>query len=175
METFLKIYKSILKVCMSIFVGVLSLVIGAMMPELFIRLPDQPDVRCALDKITPQTSIDDLKLLLEDNGTCEIVYNCDKSSTLPEVTAAIWTNEMLSAQYRKTRFDWSCYLRFEVRGCHWNHEFDFYYDVLGCLCAIIPRRTSPYLEGNPTPWEWVPFSSHTTNSTCRCEPTGALP
>ena len=40
METFLKIYKSILKVCMSIFVGVLSLVIGAMMPELFIRLPD---------------------------------------------------------------------------------------------------------------------------------------
>ena len=36
METFLKIYKFILKVCISIFIGVLSLVIGAMIPELWL-------------------------------------------------------------------------------------------------------------------------------------------
>ena len=116
METFLKIYKFILKMCISIFIGVLSLVVGAMIPELFIRLPDQPDVRCALDNIMPQTSIGDLKRLLEDNGTCEIVYNYDKSSTLPEMGAAKWTNEMVSAQCRKARLDWSCYLKFKVRG-----------------------------------------------------------
>ena len=173
METLLRIYKFILKVCISIFVGVLSLVIGGIIPELFIRLPDQPDVRCALDKITPQTSIDDLKRILEDNGTCEIVYNCDANSTLPEVTAAIWTNEMLSAQCRKTRSDWSCLLSLHARGRNWTHGFNFYYDVRGCLCAIIPHRSSPYLEGNPTPWEWVPFPAHTTNSTCSCESRGA--
>lgn len=173
METFLKIYKILLKVSMSIFIGVLSFVIGGMISEVCIRLPDQPDVRYAPDKITPQTSIDNLKRLLEDNGTCEIVYHCDADSTLPEASAAIWTNEMLSAQCRKHQFDWSCYLRFKVRGRNWTHEFDFYYDVGGCLCAIIAHRSTPYLEGNPTPWEWVPFSAHTTNSTCRREPAGA--
>ena len=174
MEIFLKIYKFLLKVYVSIFIGVLVLVIGVMIPELLIRLPEQPDVRYALGKITPHMVLEDLQRLLRDNGTCEVVYNCGNDSNWPEATAMLWTKYPLATQQREPRFDWRCYLRFKVRGVNWINQFDFYYDIDRSLCAIFLHRSSPFLEGNPTPWEWKPFLPVLSNSTYRCELIGEL-
>ena len=147
MEWFLRAYRFLLLAFALLFGLAVSFVIGGGVAEC-LNMPEQPDYRNALDKITQDMDIQQLKHLLNEHFYCSIEMNYgigDFPNSIwvaPRQDVRAWNNCLIAKSY----------------GDSWSHEYIFYFGDDGKLlgiAAMFPRRV-PNPSFLPDRWEWEP-------------------
>ncbi len=147
MEWFLRTYRFLLLAFAFLFGLAVSFVIGGGVAEC-LSMPEQPDYRNVLDKVTQDMDIHQLKNLLNGHFYCTTEMN-SWNTDLPNL---IWV-----ASGQDVRASKYCLIA-NSYGDSWSHEYIFYFGVDGKLLGIaacFPRRIlNP--SSLPERWKWEP-------------------
>ena len=141
MEWFLRAYRFLLLVFAFLFGLAVSFVIGGGVAEC-LNMPEQPDYRNVLDKITQDMDIQQLQHLLNEHFYCSMEMNYG----IGDFPNSIWVAP------RQDVRAWNYCLIAKSYGDSWSHEYIFYFGGDGKLLGIaasFPRRELEPRAGRP--------------------------
>lgn len=147
MEWFLRAYRFLLLAFAYLFGLAVSFVIGGGVAEC-MSMPEQPDYRNVLDKITQDIDIQQLKYLLNEHFYCSTEMNSKNG----DFSNLIWV-----APGQDNRA-WNYCLIAKSYGDSWSHEYIFYFGDDGRIVSIaaeFPMRV-PNPSSLPDRWTWEP-------------------
>ena len=145
MERFLRIFKIILLGHAFVFGLVVSFVLGGGVAEC-VDIPEQPDYRIVLDKITQDMTIQQLIYLFEEHFNCSIETNSRNEG----FSNGIWI------AHGQNMCSWHKCLIVRSYGDFWDHEYIVYFDSDNKLMGIAEHFPTRRLQCPPWPWEWRP-------------------
>ena len=145
MEWFLRIYRGALIFCAICLAFAVSFVAGGMLSGSF-DMPEQPDYRIVLDKITQDMSIQELQHLLEECFNCSMEINSKKD----DFSNGIW----VAPGY--DRHLWQRCLVADSQGYFWDHKYIFFFGINDKLMGISEHFPTSRLQYPPWPWKWRP-------------------
>ena len=167
MEWFLRAYRFLLLAFAFLFGLAASFVIGGGVTEC-LGMPEQPDYRNVLDKVTQDMDIHQLKHLLNEHFYC---------STEMNLVNADFPNLIWVAPGQDVRASKYCLIA-KSYGDSWSHEYIFYFGVDGKLLGIaacFPRRI-PNPSSLPERWKWEPrfVLPHVQSTTTKNQATATI-
>jgi hypothetical protein len=159
MKSFLRIYKVVLFVFAMFIMVLVSFCLGYGVPEL-ISLPEQLDARNALDQISCEMTIREVRQIVSDSGFCQTISKTVDSLDTP------WKygDKLVWARKEKNINCWQSCLFVSFIGTMWTHEYGFWFDEAGRMQGIFVSESSRYVDGQPLAWEWNPKFSEKPKS-----------
>lgn len=145
MELFLRIFKATLLGYVFILGLAISFVAGGLVAGC-CDIPEQPDYRIVLDKITPDMSIQELQHLLDECFNCSMEIN----SKNDDFSNGIW----VAPGY--DRHSWQRCLVADSQGYFWDHKYIFFFGIDDRLMGISEHFPTSRLQYPPWPWKWRP-------------------
>lgn len=145
MELFLRIFRIMLLGWFFILGLAISFVAGGLITINF-DIPEQPDYRNVLNKITQDMSIQQLQHLLEESFNCSVEINSNNE----DFTNGIW----VAPDY--DRHSWHYCLVVRSQGYFWDHKYMFFFGTDDRLMGISEHFPTSRLQYPPWPWKWRP-------------------
>ena len=152
MKSFLRIFKVFLFVFAMFIMVLVSFCLGYGVPEL-ISLPEQLDARNALNQISCEMTIQEVRQIVSDSGFCQTV-----SKPVDSLLDTPWEygDRLVWARKKKNINCWQSCLLVSFIGTMWTHKYGFWLDETGKMQGIFVRELSRYADGQPLAWEWKP-------------------
>ena len=145
MELFLRIFRVMLLTYVFMLGLAISFVAGGLVTIIF-DIPEQPDYRDVLDKITQDMHIKQVQHLLEECFNCSTEMN----SKNRDFSNGIW---VAPGHDRKS---WHYCLVADSQGAFWDHKYIFFFGADDKLMGIAEHFPTSRLQYPPWPWEWRP-------------------
>ena len=123
----------------------ISFVLGGLIAGC-LDLPDQPDYRNVLEKISVDINLQQLESILGEQFKCTL----EKNPQGVDTQLGIW--QLANQKICK----WHQCLKAESYGDLWGHNFCFFFGKDDRLLKITASFPTWRLQDFPEPWKWIP-------------------